>query len=109
MREEFDRILALSGNTLIVFEDLATADAFGLHQFERGARGILCRVEDTRERTGLVVQWRDPIKAAELPRHQAEARWLLKEVLAGRVPRPERGKVVDISPEVEAARQAAQE
>jgi hypothetical protein len=97
---DFDKIDAAVGNTLVVFADLSDATAYCIHQHERGVFGIICRVEDTRTGSGLVVQWRDPIRAAELPRRQREALWLLEEVIAGRVPRPEPGKIADITPEV---------
>ena len=68
---------------------------------------MICRVEDTRTRSGLLVQWRDPVPAVDLQRRQNEALWLLEEALAGRVPRPERGVCRSISDEVEARRLSA--
>jgi hypothetical protein len=94
---------------MIVFHDIHVANAYCLHQQERGVCGVICRVEDTRTGSGLLVQWRDPIPIADHPRRQAEARWLLEEVLAGRISMPERGVTTDISDQVEARRTATRD
>jgi hypothetical protein len=91
---------------MFLFDDAALADRYVAHRAAGGAAGVICRANDTRTGSGLLVQWRDPIPAAELPRRQSEALWLLEEVLAGRVPRPERGMVRNISDEVEARRRS---
>jgi hypothetical protein len=101
----FAAIDAAPGNTALVFDDVALADRYVAHRARAGAVGLICRVEDTRTRSGLLVQWRDPVPAAELPRRQSEALWLLEQILAGRAPRPERGVIMNISPQVEALRQ----
>lgn len=103
----FARIDAMPGNTLLVFDSIATADDYVVHRSLRGDVGVICRVEDMRTGSGLLVQWRDPIPEAEFARRQGEARWLLEEVLAGRAPRPQPGAVTDISPDVEARRVAS--
>lgn len=100
----FAQIDAFQGNTMIVFDDLGMANSYVLHQHERGLVGMVCRVEDTRTGSGLLVQWRDAIPAGELARRQREALWLLEEVLAGRVPRPIPRSITDISAVVEACR-----
>lgn len=105
----FATIDAHPKNTILVFDDIALADRYVAHRSQRGATGIIVRVEDTRTGSGLLTQWRDPIPAADVPRRQAEARWLLEEVLAGFVPRPERGVITNISDVVEARRTATQE
>ena len=102
----FARIDAEPRNTILVFDDIALADRYQAHLAQRGVVGILCRVVDTRTGSGLLTQWRDPIPAADHPRRQREARWVLEEVLAGRVPRPEHGRISNISDAVKTQREA---
>lgn len=85
---------------MLVFANVADANAYVSYRSDRGDHGLICRVEDTRTKSGLLVQWRDVIVPAELNRRMAEARWLLEEVLAGRIARPKRGEVIDITTDV---------
>lgn len=94
-------------NTILVFDDIGLADRYVAHRARAGDVGMVCRVEDTRTGSGLLVQWRDPVMAKDLVRRQGEALWLLEEVLAGRVPRPVKGEIGNISADVERERQAA--
>lgn len=99
--ECFVAIDAEPKNTIRVFDDRALADRYVAHRQRAGDVGMIVRVEDTRTRFGLLAQWRNSMPAAEIERRCGEAAWLLEEVLAGRVPRPVRGQINNISREIE--------
>lgn len=103
----FAAIDARPDNCMLIFADRRMADQYAFHRaFTRRVVGILVRVEDTRTHSGLLVQWRDPIPAQDFPRRQSEARWMLEEALAGRVPRPTPQQVTDVTADTEASRRA---
>lgn len=107
LEEAFATIDAQPANTMLIFATTDVADRYAFHcAAYRRATGILVRVEDTRTGSGLIVQWRDPVPAADVPRRQSEARWMLEEVLAGRVPRPQPMQITNVSADTEASRRA---
>ena len=97
--EQFAKIDAYEGNTMVVFSDRAVADRYIVHRAyaqDQFGKGLIALVEDTREKTGLCVLWRDPIPADKLDERLANCRWLLEEVLAGRRPGPVAGEVTEL-------------
>lgn len=100
----FARIDAEPINTILIFDDIALANRYVAHRAKHGDVGLVCRIEDTRTRSGLLTQWRDPVPAADFARRQREALWLLEEVIAGRVPRPVRGEINNVTADTETQR-----
>lgn len=85
--QQFAAADALLGNTMIVFSDRAIADRYIVH------RSCIAMVEDTRERSGLCVIFRDPVPPEQLAERIGNCRWLLEETLSGRSPWPNSGTV----------------
>jgi hypothetical protein len=94
--EQFAAIDAYVGNTMVVFSDRAIAARYVAHRAAAGVTGVIAQAEDTRCGTGLVVQWRDPVKPGELETRIGNCLWLLEETLAGRSPRPEPGEIHEL-------------
>jgi hypothetical protein len=93
---QFAQIDAYQGSTMLVFGDVAIAYRYAIHRKRQGYSGALALVEDTRTRSGLCVMWRDPVSFADVEQRQANCRWMLEEVLAGRYPRPVAGAVAEL-------------
>ncbi len=92
----FAEIDAKLGNTMVVFDSRALANRYVAHRATLGEHGIVVLAEDTRTRSGLCVLWRDPIPPADVDVRLGNCLWLLEETLAGRTPRPQPGRVVDL-------------
>lgn len=92
--EQFAECDAVVGDTMLVLSDVEIAQRYLVHRWRLGVqRGIFALVEDTRERTGLCVLWRDPVPLEQLVERTRNCRWLLEETLAGRSPWPQAGEV----------------
>ena len=94
--EQFAACDAYIGETMIVFSDRAIAERYQVHRFQLGDRGVVAMAEDTRQRTGLVVVWRDPVPPERLSERIGNCLWLLEETLAGRSPWPRAGEVTPL-------------
>jgi hypothetical protein len=95
--EQFAALDAYQGGTMIAFSGYPIAMRYIAHRLRQNMRGgLIAAVHDSREGTGLVVIWRDPVRPDELEARMGNCRWLLEEILAGRQPGPVAGKVVEL-------------
>jgi hypothetical protein len=95
--DQFALLDARDGNTMIAFAEKSMAMRYALHRHtQHGQIGLMAGCEDTRERTGLFVMWRDRVPGDKLFERLENCRWLLEEILAGRQPWPEPGTVTDL-------------
>jgi len=95
-QEQFDAIDAYEGNTMIAFSGKAIAMRYVAHRSARGMKGVVVICEDTRTQSGLCVMWRDPVEPDKLAKREANCRWLLEEILAGRQPGPVAGELNEL-------------